>query len=220
MTPGETPRMAGWLESAWMARYLERRLDEEEVAWFEAYLLDKPELMAMVEADNALRDVVATSAPLPFAGVADLEARSARTQMPDAANRRAGTARFAWVAVLALGLGLGWIGKGQLQDGAVVPGVVTNPKRIVFDTMRGAQEPPIVERAGSDADYVLVEVAIPSNAREVQLLLDGEPPRALDPSADGFASFLIAREVARTRQPARVRYMVDGRSFERILSME
>lgn len=59
MNPISTPtRMAAWLESAWLARYLERQLDGDELAWFEAYLLDKPELLAMIEADNGLHDAL------------------------------------------------------------------------------------------------------------------------------------------------------------------
>lgn len=224
MTPGATTRMAGWLESAWLARYLDRQLEGEELAWFEAYLLDKPELLAMVEADNGVRDAVAAGAIQPasgpFAGVADTQARGMRARMPNDANRGAGTTRLAWAAMLALGLGVGWLGHGLLREDAAVPGVVTNPMRMVFDTMRGAAEPPIVERAGGNSSHVLIEVAIPANAQQVQLLLGDEPPRALVPSADGFASFLVAREVMRNRQPAKVRYLFDGRSFERILSTE
>jgi hypothetical protein len=54
-------RMTSWLEAAWLQRYLERRLDAEETAWFEAYAMDKPELIDRIEADSDLRDGLALS---------------------------------------------------------------------------------------------------------------------------------------------------------------
>ena len=43
VTPSSVP-MADWLESAWLARYLDRQLAGDEQAWFEAYLLTRPKL--------------------------------------------------------------------------------------------------------------------------------------------------------------------------------
>lgn len=63
MTPTITPtRMTAWLEQAWLVRYLDRRLASEEANWFEAYVLDKPELLAMIEADTRLREALAADA--------------------------------------------------------------------------------------------------------------------------------------------------------------
>jgi hypothetical protein len=59
MLPDPGARMTPWLEAAWLQRYLERRLDAEETAWFEAYLMDKPELVDRLEADSDLRDGLA-----------------------------------------------------------------------------------------------------------------------------------------------------------------
>lgn len=59
MLPDPGARMTPWLEAAWLQRYLERRLDAEEAAWFEAYLMDKPELIDRLEADSDLRDGLA-----------------------------------------------------------------------------------------------------------------------------------------------------------------
>ena len=56
MLPDPGARMTPWLEAAWLQRYLERQLDAEEAAWFEAYLMDKPELVDRLEADSDLRD--------------------------------------------------------------------------------------------------------------------------------------------------------------------
>ncbi|SDE07738.1 hypothetical protein [Aquimonas voraii] len=50
------------LEQAWLQRYLERELAPDEQAWFEAYLLTRPHLLAALEADSALRAVLAAPA--------------------------------------------------------------------------------------------------------------------------------------------------------------
>jgi hypothetical protein len=60
MTPiTSLTRMTAWLEQAWLARYLDRQLASEETTWFEAYVLDKPELLAMIDADTRFRDALA-----------------------------------------------------------------------------------------------------------------------------------------------------------------
>ena len=51
-------RMAEWLEQAWLERYLARQLGPEESDWFEAYMLDKAELLDQVEDDTALREAI------------------------------------------------------------------------------------------------------------------------------------------------------------------
>jgi hypothetical protein len=63
--PTMTPtRMTAWLEQAWLIRYLDRQLAGEEADWFEAYALDKPELLAMIEVDTRLRDALAADATM------------------------------------------------------------------------------------------------------------------------------------------------------------
>jgi hypothetical protein len=60
MTPTTSPaRMNAWLEQAWLTRYLDRQLASDEATWFEAYALDKPELLAMIDADTRFRDALA-----------------------------------------------------------------------------------------------------------------------------------------------------------------
>lgn len=61
VTPNSVP-MAEWLESAWLARYLDRQLARDELAWFEAYVLTRPKLLDMVETDTRLRDTMAANA--------------------------------------------------------------------------------------------------------------------------------------------------------------
>ena len=53
-----TDTMPAWLERAWMDRYLDRELDDGERDWFEAYMLDRPQLIEELEADEAVRAAV------------------------------------------------------------------------------------------------------------------------------------------------------------------
>lgn len=219
MTPGATPRMAGWLESAWLARYLDRQLEGEELAWFEGYLLDKPELMKMIEVDNALRDAVASGAA-SFSerapGPMDGGSLDAVAHLP----RMRATSRFVLAAAVALGLGIGWYGKELPKRDLGLAGVVPNPTRIVFDTMRGAADAPTFEHKDSGSKYILVDVAVPPRAEHVQLLVGDEAPTSLVLSADGFVSFLVDRSVGSTPKAVKVRYMLDGRSIDRVLTMK
>lgn len=220
MTPTTTP-MAAWLESAWLARYLDRQLSGEEAAWFEAYLLDKPELLGMVETDNELRNAIATertalqssSSPIGFGPEHDVAsegvARSARLGSPEWS---------ALAASLVAGLGIGWAVShtGMKTD---APYVIANPPHVIYDTMRGEVLPPHVEHAANSAPYVLIEVAVPAAAEKVVLRIDGQPPVSLMPSADGFVDFLVSRLERIDASRAMLEYELSGqlRSREIIL---
>ena len=157
-------RMAAWLESAWLARYLERELSSDEAAWFEGYLLDKEDLLAMVEADTHLRDALAAGpatwrsstrsvpqggalgAPrargAPGGGQPAAILRSSRaagtdgaTSTPSRSRPRQPLRAFALAASLLVGVGLGWFSTHATAPGA--PALIPSPTRMVFDTMRG-----------------------------------------------------------------------------------
>lgn len=206
MISGPPNRMAAWLESAWLARYLDRQLDGDENAWFEAYLLDKPELLDTVEADNALRETLA-AAPRGRDG-----AEPAPRARQDARTRAAWSPARSLMAIaasLALGVGAGWFAR---RADAPRPSndVIANPARMVFDTMRGGPVEPHLERS-SDADaWLLVEVAVPADARDVALAVPGKATQALVPSPDGFASFLVPRDAVGGMTGARVEYVEAG----------
>lgn len=210
MTPGETPRMAGWLESAWLARYLDRQLEGEELAWFEAYLLDKPELMGMVEVDNGLRDALAKDPVRPSnPAVSDVSvSKRASRGIP---------AGFAVAASLALGLGIGWLAKpGNPLEGQ---GVIADPTRVVFDTMRGEATEPHLEHGDSASPFVLVEIAVPAEAQDVVVRLSGRMDRALEVSRDGFVSFLVPRASIASNGIARLSYREAGVQVSRTIDL-
>lgn len=63
MAPTMTPtRMSAWLDQVWLIRYLDRQLAGEEAQWFEVYAMDRPTLLATIEADTRLRDALAAAA--------------------------------------------------------------------------------------------------------------------------------------------------------------
>jgi hypothetical protein len=65
VAPTTTPtRMSAWLEQAWLIQYLDRQLAGEEAQWFEAYAMERRELLATIEADTRLRDALAAAASI------------------------------------------------------------------------------------------------------------------------------------------------------------
>ena len=235
-------RMAAWLESAWLARYLERELSSDEAAWFEGYLLDKKDLLAMVEADTHLRDALAAEPAtwrsstgsvrqgeaLPgLRAVAHpvgaepaailLSSRAAGTggapSTPSRSRPRQPLRALALAASLLLGVGLGWFATKSTAPDA--PALIPSPTRLVFDTMRGAAAPPHEEHARSDSAYVLLEMAVPPGASAIELSLGNHAPVALVPSSEGFASVLVRRDLVADTGVAALRYILDGKPHSR-----
>ena len=65
MAPPTTPtRMTTWLEQVWLDSYLDRQLAGEEAQWFEAYAVERPELLVTIETDTRLRDALAAAASM------------------------------------------------------------------------------------------------------------------------------------------------------------
>ena len=210
MTSGAPARMAAWLESAWLARYLERQLDGEELAWFEAYLLDKPELLGMVEADNALRDGLAADV-----GILTLQARA----IAHSPYENPGwLVRLSAVGVLFVAFGIGWLAM-SLRRNELSPAIVANPTRIVFDTMRGEQTEQHVDHAEGSSPYVLVEIAVPPGAEEISMSLADEPLMPLKASSDGFASFLIRRSAMQSGPRLQIFYRSTGKNFTKDITL-
>jgi hypothetical protein len=226
--------MAPWLEQAWLARYLDGLLEADEAGWFEAYVLDKPKLLAMIDSDTRLRhamlgsdvDSVRRAAPSAAANAVERDARRnddvPNVDEPPLAARRAprqlaSAARWLPLAA-ALVLGIG-VGRVAWRD-ASQPAVIANPMHVVYDTMRGAPAPPRVEQAGADGDYVLIQVAVPPGSTGVHLHRDGGDDVPLVPDVNGFANFLLRRSQLASSAGARVDYTVDGRGQSRPLSFD
>lgn len=196
--------LSAWLEQAWLDRYLERRLDADESAWFEAYVLDKPHLLRAIELDTDLRDGMAVATPAASA--------------PDGAERATAPRRSLprWVALaatLVMGLGLGWIGTG-LQDRGIGTGIAS-PPHIVFDTLRGESQ--AARADGGGGDVVLVDIAVPAAATQVTLQLAPQRLLALRVGPDGFATAIVPAALARPGTSAELRYRDGGTDVIRTL---
>lgn len=208
--------MSEWLDRAWLQRYLERKLSEQETEWFEMYVLDKPHLIAEIEADNDLRDglVLADAGPVGHA--------ACPPSIPGRSN--GGLAKFrlrsmAWAASVVVAMGMGWMLAGPLSVGAGGPSlpIIASPSRVVFDTLRGVESPPLVYPGASDSGYVLVEVGLPPDATNVVLHLAGHDPMPLVVSPDGFASFLMPRDSLGVGAAMQIEYASAGAVTSRVL---
>lgn len=208
MNPNATNvRMSAWLERAWLSQYLERTLDDAETAWFEAYVLDKPELLHAIEMDTDLRDGLAAVANHGLAR--DQRAvTSARPRGPRVATP------LALAATVVLGIGLGAVMQRTMFSGTDAD-VVANPGRVVYDTLRGEASAPTYEPSAVRSEYLLIEVALPADATGIELRVGNEPPRPLRLSADSFASFLITRERAREVRNATIHYTTGTDQFDK-----
>lgn len=208
--------LSDWLERAWLQRYLERQLSDPETEWFEMYVLDKPHLIAEIEVDNDLRDGLAL---VPTASIADTYAPTA----PDAGHGGSAPFRWphmAWAAsvVAAMGLGALLAGPQSSSSGAPSELIVASPMRVVFDTLRGVESPPLIHAGAADSDYVLVEVGLPPDATNVVLHLDGHQPIPLVVSPDGFASFLVSKASLKAGIPApQIYFWSAGKNHARVL---
>jgi hypothetical protein len=222
--------LSAWLEQAWLQRYFDRELDGDETQWFEAYLLDKPDMLAAIEADLDLRDALAVDAARPdsesatgaddFARTRAAAANDAQpTEVDDPSNslrHSANAQRYGpapWLglaAALLVGLGAGWLGSGA-RGVSGGPAIVPSPTRIIYDTMRGEATPPRVEHADSHSSYVLVEVAVPPGAENIVLKMAEAPAQTLTPSPDGFVSFFVLRDAIAKSRGANIEYRILGK---------
>lgn len=220
-------RMPGWLEDVWLARYLARGLDADEQGWFEAYVIDKPALLEILERDSDLRDgFAAAAAAAPVApssrGIDQDERAGTDATVTDLSSRRALPGRLPRpVAVAAAMLLSGTLGLfagqwAQRSGDAFAP--IGSPTRIVFDTQRGAGSASLVDAGNADSPWVLVEVALPPDATDL-VFIDADGHRTpLQPGNDGFASVLLPRARVRPGGEASIAYQWRGAPASRDIS--
>jgi hypothetical protein len=194
-----------WLEDAWMQRYLNRELTGPEEAAFEAYCLDRAHLLARIEADTALRDVLAANSDLVPAGNRLADARPARHP------------RF---AALAASLLIGVLGGGMawqlITPAASVEGELT---RVFFDTERGETGTARVDHAQSNSQFVLIDVVVPSGATNVQARIGSADWTPVSVANDGVSSILVSRAVLRGQREVTLAYQQGDQVVERALPL-
>lgn len=215
-------RLAAWLEDAWIERYLERQLATGEEAWFEAYVMDKADLLDRLDVDSDLRDGL-VPVSRDSSEDAEVDSGSLPTEKPTSSGpiplplrstvrRIRLTQALALAASLVVGLGVGVLARRPAVD---APALVASPTRIVYDIVRDEQSPARIEHADSDSPYVLMEVAVPPGAERIRLKTENAPEQELTPSPDGFVSFLVKRKALKKFRLAEVSYALDGMTHVR-----
>jgi hypothetical protein len=199
--PGSTMRMAAWLEEAWLERYLNRRLTADEANWFEAYVLDKSDMLQALENDTMLRDALAEVAESSkFSRIS-----VSRARQPIAPRRRFRWGRLANAASLAVAAVLGGLVGQRLMmttersaPDAQLDALLANPPRVIFETMRGpTSRPSRYEPGESRSPILLVDIPIPTDCQidHARLLVGDKihtlPKPAVSP--DGYATYAIPR---------------------------
>ncbi len=219
-------RMPQWLEQAWLARLLARELTPAENEWFEAYVLDKPELLAEIERDNDLRDALAgaaiettaTDGAIPPSSAPNDRDDTIAHLTPRAPSRSTMSSRpwgFSLAASLVAGLGIGWL--MHATPGA--PDAIGSPTRLVFDTLRGGATAPLIENDQAASLYVLIEAAVPPEATAIELRVGTQAPLSLTPSAEGFVSALVRRDALRGIDSAQLHYRLGEEARDQTLSL-
>jgi len=210
--------MSPWLERVWLERYLERGLSAEETQSFEAYMLDKPELLEAVEADTDLRDGLVGSAGAVEVAPADSNS-AAPVSGTSPAPRRSSSAWIPMAATLIVGIGLGLLLQRlpEVQDKA--GGVIPSPTRVVFDTMRGEALEPRIEPGSPGTDAMLIEVGMPPTATNITVRIGEGPELPLVLSPDGFVSFVTTMESSSVALTALLKFEVHGIANEKIVHL-
>jgi len=200
-----SPQMAEWLESAWLARYLDRQLSGEENAWFESYVLDKPHLLTAIETDTHLRDALAagrSGARLTGNEPVDEAAREDGSPPETGTGARRANAR-AWLskaAAFAAGLlipGIALVHRGSIEGaGASAPVVGT----VTLGATRGSESSPVHAVLPSASGMFVIEIPPgfePAKPGETLVArMESERGQSIDvgdlaAAADGFVAFAV-----------------------------
>lgn len=233
MTPNtSTIPMSAWLEDAWLDRYLERRLSPDECAWFETYALERPRLVARIEADNDLRDALHAAAAAVRADGSPQTPPGAELREDGQARARRGAAvpvagplatpriGLAWAASLVLAGVLGAIGGTRFGPGRADLDPIASPPRLVFDTLRGTAVAGVLHAGDTRSPYVLVEVSLPVAAEQAMFVDASGRSWPVQPGVDGFVSVLLPRAALDQTAAPRLRYRIQGREVERWLEAD
>lgn len=184
MNPPGNTAMAQWLEEAWLDRYLDRELEDAELEWFEAYMLDKPRLLELVEADGKLGESLAVARDTASAA---RPAAQATPTIVRPARRPAVAAGFGLLAGVLVGVAI-----PALRDKG--DSIVASPQRVVFDTMRG-EATTAISQGGGPSPLLIVDIATPHNQKimRASAFVAGKIIALPTPvlAADGFVTFVV-----------------------------
>ena len=191
-----------WLEQAWLQRYLERELAPDEQAWFETYLLTRPHLLAALEADSALRAVLAA----PVAGRLFEAAAPEPTcpgppepvacALPSPPARRPG-GRLALAASFVGGIGLASLLLPATRPAADALPAIEAPARLRFDPLQLRMGDPRATPGDARASQLVVDIVLPAGSRIASAHATLAERRIALPmaavSAEGLATYTLPR---------------------------
>jgi len=197
-----------------MSRYLDRQLSGEESAWFEAYAMDKADLLQAIDADSDLRDAIAAAGmEIASAGAANnvTKPHATKAWLPGM-WRRYGISALATAASLLVAVGAGWT-SNQWLTARSARTIVANPTLIrLYGPQRGSGDSLVcVQNAERWSERVTVEAILPVNATDVRMQFGGTEIAGLTPSPDGTVSSSVPRQVVAAAKTMKVVYSVNGK---------
>lgn len=185
--------MPSWLENVWLERYLNRELNRDEVAAFEAYMLDKAHLLDRLEEDLGLAESLHAN---DRSTLIDRPSEASPEPANGAIKADGGRWRFALAQaaclMLAVGSGYWLAGSKTTRD---LPS--SSPPRIVFDAMRGVSSVSLSEPGRADSEIFIVEVAVPTGSKLLHATaIRAEKSESLPLpliSREGFVTFVFPK---------------------------
>jgi hypothetical protein len=213
METNHSNRLAAWLETAWLERYLDRQLTAEEVVWFEIYVFDKPDLLSKIDMDSDLRDGTFSAKP----DSADPPMMSNVAELSAAGSRQSTTVlrAFAVAASMLAAVGVGWTGREWSRSDSDAA-IVANPTLVrLYGPGRGIADSLVcVENAKSPSNMISVEAMVPASAVDVTMRFGDKEISGLAPSSTGTISSLVPRQVVAAAKSVELTYVVNGKRID------
>ena len=223
------------LEDAWLQRYLDRELSQQEEFWFESYALDKPRLLDAIERDTDLRDGLhawhaeqgrngavtadATDAAIPASTGTSHSGHTVTTESPQP-KPASWFKPFAIASGLALAVLLGASAYRWMLPTDATEASVATPSRLMFDVLGGSGEPSVSEQSTDLSAPVLIDVTVSPHAEAVIAYFADHSSMALPVSRKGVVSLIGSRSALLNRSPIRIAWRLDGQQQERVLDLK
>lgn len=224
-------KLAAWLEDAWLQRYLDHELTNQEESWFETYALDKAHLLRAIECDLDLRDGLhawqsnqgrtSTSFTATTGTTASTTTGIHRLAGVAVAQRKSTSwfARFVMASALTSALLLGALVSRWMFPMVDDEARVSAPSRIMFDALGSAGETSQSTQSAGASRSLLIDIALPPRAQAVIAYFADRSSMALPVSSGGLVSLTGSRSALLHQSPIRIVWRLDGQQHERVLDL-
>jgi hypothetical protein len=188
--PPNLQPLSPWLEDAWLERYLNRATNNEETAWFEAYMLEHPHVADALETDAAITAALSQQPPHSVQVRVALN-RSAEDQPSKGA---ASSARGMWsiwtsalaAAALTLAISSPWLLRSTNDPTAV------QPNRLMFDPARSAAADAFTVLDDVGSAWTLLEIPTVTARGRHAIYIDAKRIGVYSSDGEGVLSVLLA----------------------------